>query len=50
MGYGLYALRERLNAVYGERAHLEISAERDRFQVSVSIPQHRMEDREEEPE
>jgi two-component system LytT family sensor kinase len=36
--FGLHALRERLNAVYGDGAHLTIASEPQSFEVSFVIP------------
>ena len=47
-GFGLNALRQRLNAVYGDQAHLSVVSDPTGFQVSLVIPQMHTEDADDE--
>src|SRR4029077_13820297 len=42
--FGLSALRERLNAVYGQKATLSVASDASGFQVSFMIPRTQLED------
>ena len=42
--FGLAALRERLHAVYGDKAKLSVASDASGFQVSFMIPRSQPED------
>jgi len=44
--YGLHGLRERLGAVFGDRAQLSVESRSERFRVTFSIPRIRFDDEE----
>jgi len=46
--FGLSALRERLNAVYGQKAQLSVTSDASGFQVSFMIPRTQLEDSDDE--